>query len=119
MDAVSQATFEEQVLQTSRQQPVLVDFWGPRCGPCLKLMPWVEKLADELAQNDSARIVKLNTAENRRLAMDLRVMGLPTFALYSDGQEVERLTGDDCTPRGILELLQRRVRGAALSAGGD
>jgi thioredoxin len=119
MDAVSQTSFDEQVMQTSRQHPVLVDFWGPRCGPCLKLMPWVEKLADELAESDSARIVKVNTAENRRLAMGLRVMGLPTFALYSEGQEVARLTGDDCTPKGILDLLQRHVRGAALSAGAD
>jgi thioredoxin 1 len=117
MDAVSQANFEDQVLHASRQQPVLVDFWGPRCGPCLKLMPWVERLADELA--DSARIVKLNTAENRRLAATLRVMGLPTFALYSDGEEVQRLTGDECTPKAIIDLLQRHVRGAVLSAFAD
>jgi thioredoxin-like negative regulator of GroEL len=117
MEAVSQATFAQQVIEASRHRPVLVDFWGPRCAPCLKLMPWVEKLADELA--DSARIVKLNTAENRRFAADLGVMGLPTFALYADGQEVERLTGDECTPKGILGLLQSHVRATALSAGAD
>jgi thioredoxin 1 len=115
MEPVTQANFEEKVLQASHHQPVLVDYWGPRCGPCLKLMPWVEKLADELA--DTATIVKLNTTDNRRLAMNLRVMGLPTFALYSDGEEVQRLTGDECTPKAILDLLQRHVRGPVLSAG--
>jgi thioredoxin 1 len=80
-------------------------------------MPWVEKLADEVA--DTTTIVKLNTAENRRLAINLGVMGLPTFALYSDGQEVQRLTGDEVTPKTILELLQRHVRGAVLGAFAD
>ena len=117
MEAVSHADFDEKVVQASHQQPVLVDYWGPRCGPCLKLMPWVEKLADEVA--DTTTIVKLNTAENRRLAMNLRVMGLPTFALYCDGQEVQRLTGDEVTPKGILDLLQRHVRGAVLSSFAD
>ena len=117
MEAVSQADFDQKVVQASHHQPVLVDYWGPRCGPCLKLMPWVEKLADEVA--DTTTIVKLNTAENRRLAMNLRVMGLPTFALYSNGQEVQRLTGDEVTPKAILELLQRHVRGAVLSTFAD
>jgi thioredoxin 1 len=117
MEAVSQADFDHKVVEASHQQPVLVDYWGPRCGPCLKLMPWVEKLADEVA--DTATIVKLNTAENRRLAIDQRVMGLPTFVLYSDGQEIERLTGDEVTPRAILQLLQAHVRGAVLSTFAD
>ena len=117
MEAVSQADFDRKVIQASHHQPVLVDYWGPRCGPCLKLMPWVEKLADEVA--DTATIVKLNTAENRRLAINQQVMGLPTFALYSNGEEIERLSGDDVTPKAILALLQRHVRGAVLSAFAD
>ena len=95
MEAVSKADFDQKVVQASHQQPVLVDYWGPRCGPCRKLMPWVEKLADEVA--DTASIVKLNTAENRRLAIDQRVMGLPTFVLYSPrlkmAREPSRITG--------------------------
>jgi thioredoxin 1 len=117
MEAVSQVDFDQKVVQASHHQPVLVDYWGPRCGPCLKLMPWVEKLADEVA--DTATIVKLNTAENRRLAINQRVMGLPTFALYANGQEVQRLTGDEVTPKTILDLLQRHVRGAVLSSFAD
>lgn len=71
---------------------VLVDFWGPRCAPCLALMPAVERL--EQRYDDSFRLVKVNANENRQICRDLKVFGLPTFVLYRDGQEVRRLTGN-------------------------
>lgn len=102
---VTRETFQAEILEVSRRQPVLVDFWGPRCGPCLQLMPWVQDLAVRFS--DCVSIVKVNATEQKRLAMDLRVMGLPTFALFQDGVEVARLNGKACTPAGILELLER------------
>src|SRR5688500_12317799 len=117
MEAVSRDTYQDEVVAASHEQPVLVDFWGPRCGPCLKMMPWVESLADESA--GTLKVVKVNSAENRRLCVDLRVLGLPTFLLYRDGQEVRRLTGDGCTPSTIAQALREDVPGlvgrAALS----
>jgi thioredoxin 1 len=107
MQAVSRDTFADDVVAASHSQPVLVDFWGPRCGPCLAMMPWVESLAEEVA--DTLKIVKVNSAENRRLCVDLRVLGLPTFLLYRDGQEVRRLTGDGCTPRTIAEAVREAI----------
>jgi len=71
---------------------VLVDFWGPRCQPCIALMPAVEAL--EHAYGDRLKLVKVNAPENRQVCRDLKVMGLPTYVLYRDGAEVERLTGD-------------------------
>jgi len=103
MHQVTHATFEQDVVAASHETPVLVDFWGPRCGPCIQMMPWVEKLAAERA--DVVKVVKLNTAENRRLSFDLLIMGLPAFALYRDGKEVQRLSGDDCTPAAITRLV--------------
>jgi thioredoxin 1 len=114
MQAVSRDSYPDEVLAASHARPVLVDFWGPRCGPCLAMMPWVESLADELA--DTLKIVKVNSAENRRLCVDLRVLGLPTFLLYRDGQEVRRLTGDGCTPTAIAEVLREVVPEAAACA---
>jgi thioredoxin 1 len=70
---------------------VLIDFWGPRCVPCLALMPAVEKLEDEYGGGFS--LVKVNAAENRQIARDLKVIAMPTFVLYRDGVEVERLSG--------------------------
>jgi thioredoxin 1 len=111
MHEVSRATYQDDVVAASHIQPVLVDFWGPRCGPCLAMMPWVERLAVEVAP--TVTIVKLNSAENRRLCVELRVMSLPTFLLYRDGEEVSRLTGDGCTPVAISAMLREAVPNAA------
>ncbi len=92
MYVAMRGTYEAEVIEASLRHPVLVDLWGPRCGPCLKLMPWVESLAEKTA--GTLKVVKVNSAENPRLCIDLRVLGLPTFLVYRDGREVERLTGD-------------------------
>ena len=82
--------FEAEVNQSDR--PVLLDFWGPRCAPCLALMPFVEKLADQF--KDQLKVVKVNSMENRKLCIQLKVMSLPTFLLFREGQEVARKTGE-------------------------
>ncbi|ABB14063.1 MULTISPECIES: thioredoxin family protein [Carboxydothermus] len=82
--------FEEEVLKS--ELPVLVDFWGPRCVPCMGLMPVVEELAEIYA--GKMKFTKLNTAENRRLAIQLKVMSLPTFQFYKNGELVDQLQGN-------------------------
>ena len=109
MQAISRESFELEVVVASRDLPVLVDFWGPRCGPCMKMMPWVESLAQQ--HPDRLKVVKLNSDENRRLCFDLRIMGLPTFVLYRDGVEVQRLSGNDSTPSGISQLVRTALNG--------
>lgn len=81
--------FEQEVQHSDL--PVLVDFWGPRCVPCLGLMPVVEELAGNYG--DKMKFCKVNTAENRRLAIQFKVMSLPTFHFYKDGQLVGQLQG--------------------------
>ena len=71
---------------------VLVDFWGPRCQPCLAMMPTIAKLEEEAA--GAVRVVKVNSAENRDICRELRVFGLPTYVLMRDGEELERLSGE-------------------------
>jgi thioredoxin 1 len=85
-------------------KPVLVDFWGPRCGPCLSLMPSVEKLEKEY--EGRIKVAKLNATENRMLCATLRVMGLPTFIVYKGGLEVRRLTGEKVTIGEIKEAVE-------------
>ena len=70
---------------------VFVDFWGPRCEPCLAMMPTIAKLEEE--SMGAVRVVKVNSGENRQVCRDLRVFGLPTYILMRDGEELERLTG--------------------------
>jgi thioredoxin 1 len=76
----------------TRAGRVLVDFWGPRCQPCLQMMPTVERLEEESA--GAVKVVKVNASENREVCRELRVFGLPTYVLLRDGEEVERLSGD-------------------------
>jgi thioredoxin 1 len=71
---------------------VLVDFWGPRCQPCLAMMPIIAALEEQAG--GAVRVVKVNSAENRQICRDLRVFGLPTYVLMRDGEELERLSGD-------------------------
>ena len=90
---VNSDTFENEVV--SADVPVLVDFWGPSCGPCLALMPQVEEM--ESKYSEKLKIVKIDASKNRRLCLNLRVLGLPTFLVYKEGQEVERLNGENLT----------------------
>lgn len=71
---------------------ILIDFWGPRCQPCLAMMPTIAKLEEEAG--GAVRVVKVNSAENRQICRDLRVFGLPTYILMRDGRELDRLTGE-------------------------
>jgi thioredoxin 1 len=71
---------------------VFVDFWGPRCQPCLAMMPTIADLEEQAG--GAVRVVKVNSAENRQICRDLRVFGLPTYILMRDGEELERLSGE-------------------------
>ena len=76
----------------TRDGNVLVDFWGPRCEPCLQMMPTVEQL--EAESGGAVKVVKVNAGDNREVCRELRVFGLPTYVLMRDGEELERLSGD-------------------------
>ena len=65
---------------------------GPRCQPCLAMMPTVARLEEEAA--GAVRVVKVNAPEAREICRELKVFGLPTYVLMRDGVELERLTGD-------------------------
>lgn len=96
---VSADTFEQEVVQS--EMPVVVDFWGPQCKPCLALMPHVEKLAEKY--DGKLKVVKVDASKNRRLCISLRVLGLPTFLFYNKGEEVNRLSGNSLSIEEIAE----------------
>ncbi len=83
------ADFEKEVLQSDK--PVLVDFFADWCGPCKMMAPVVEQLAKEL--EGKAKVGKLNIDENMDIAEKYRVMNIPTFLIFKDGQEKERIVG--------------------------
>ena len=89
-ELVAEAT-KENFRDLVAEGQVLVDVWGPECQPCLRMMPHVEKMAEE--SGGSLRVVKLEAPKARRLCMELKVMGLPAFLLFRDGEEVARING--------------------------
>ncbi|MGD0916590.1 MAG: thioredoxin family protein [Thermodesulfobacteriota bacterium] len=86
------------------KEPILVDFWGPQCKPCLALMPAVEKIEKEYV--GKLKVAKVNAAGNRMLCARLRVMGLPTFLFYKGGIETKRLTGENIAESEIIEAIK-------------
>jgi len=101
MIEISKDNFEEEVL--SSRIPVLMDFWGPSCGPCLALMPYVEQMAGQY--QELVKVCKVNAAQNRRLCINLKVITLPTFILYSGGKELRRL-GTEVKKEDILKCFE-------------
>jgi len=102
---VNKDNYATEVLQS--ELPVVVDFWGPQCTPCLALMPAVEQLEHEFAGR--VKIAKLNAAGNRMLCAKLRVLGLPSFLFYKNGAEVKRLSGEHLTRKDIEEAIRNVI----------
>ena len=94
-------TFAAEVEQSP--VPVVVDIWGPQCGPCLALMPEVEKLA--ASYEGRVKFCKLNVVGNRRLCIQLKVMSVPAFLFYKGGECKDRLTGDGVSIENIKEKI--------------
>ena len=105
MAGVAEATRED-FRDLVSEGVVLVDVWGPSCATCLALMPHVEELA---AQRDNLRVVKLEAPKARRLCMELRLMGLPAFLLFRDGEEVARLAEPDLAPARLEAWLDEAL----------
>ena len=102
---VNRDNFESEVLES--QEIVLLDFWGPLCKPCLALMPTVDQLEQEYA--GKIKIGKVNAVENRMLCAKLRVMGLPTFLVYKNKTEIQRLTGEQITRDDLIRVIDQAL----------
>ncbi|MEN6626096.1 MAG: thioredoxin [Candidatus Sumerlaeia bacterium] len=85
-------------------QPILIDFWAEWCGPCKRMVPVVEDLADTYAGR--LTVAKVNIDEHQAAATRLGIQSIPTLVIYKNGQLAERIVGQ--VPRDtVVEAIER------------
>lgn len=102
---VTEAEFEQRVLQSSRALPVIVDFWASWCQPCKVLKPMLEKLAEE--HQGSFLLAKVDTEAWPNLAAHFGVRGIPDVRAFVDGRIVDGFTG--ALPEAQVREFLRRI----------
>jgi thioredoxin 1 len=106
LQAVTDASFEVDVIEASKTQPVMVDFWADWCRPCHMLTPTVEEIAREHA--GKVKVVKLNVDENMNVPGKFSIRGIPTLLVFKGGQVADQIVG--AVPKEqIVKVLERHI----------
>jgi len=94
---VTEQTWESEVVERSRELPVVVDFWADWCGPCHALAPVLERAVAE--RGDGVALVKVDVDANPVLSQAFNIMSIPTIAFFRPGKDEN---GNAYTPQGVV-----------------
>ncbi len=100
-------SFMTDVIEASRQVPVIVDFWAPWCGPCKQLTPTIEKLVRQA--KGAVKLVKVNIDENQALAGQMRIQSIPAVFAFANGQPVDGFMG--ALPESEIKAFINKIAG--------
>lgn len=106
---INQDQFIEEVIEKSKNTPVIVDFWAPWCGPCKQLTPVLENLVNK--KNGKVILVKVNVDENQGIAGQLNVQSIPTVYGFVDGKPIDAFQG--AQPESKIEEMINKLIDAA------
>src|ERR1700755_3066454 len=102
-------TFVKDVIEESKRQPVLIDFWAPWCGPCKQLTPVLEKVVR--SAKGKVKLVKMNIDEQPAVAQQLGMQAIPAVVVFVDGQPADGFMG--ALPESqLVTFLERVTKGA-------
>jgi|SRR5580765_4512726 thioredoxin 1 len=107
--SVTDSGFQAEVIEASKSQPVLVDFWAEWCGPCRMIAPTVAELATQYA--GKLKVLKMNVDENVNSPGQYNIRGIPTLLIFKGGKVAEQIVGAFPKDK-IVEILERHVPSA-------
>jgi thioredoxin 1 len=106
VSSVNDANFQAEVIDASKTQPVMVDFWADWCRPCHMLAPTVGEIAAEYT--GKLKVVKLNVDESMNTAGRFNIRGIPTLLIFKGGEVAEQIVG--AVPKEqIAKVVQQHI----------
>jgi thioredoxin 1 len=106
VNEVNAENFEAEVLKSA--DLVLIDFWAEWCGPCKRIAPTVESIAEKY--QGKAKVFKMNVDENGERLSSFGIKGIPTLILFQNGRELERIVGAPSNAKeSISEMIDKHL----------